>query len=655
MPKPHLTDLPPRAADRCALCGMLRQINIGPLAAIAVVIMLPWGTPRRAAGEPLDAALTEQAYTVVEAWVRQMRVPERSLPLEIDDAAAVHVTLRFEGVALGDAVASIDNPLKPLASERAVDVMPLLADATRRAFADAEKGLRQIADRIGQGHTPRRLKDIAPLLRLEVEIARVPKRIRMTKLDELPHRFKPALHGLALRQEDRWAWVFPGTALSGNLSLQAQLQRLLHAQELGPDKIAALAGDEGLTLYRFSVTHAVRPNADGAVIALHRGSRPLPPIGLTASQIDGMCAQWSAHLRRRQDAEGRFAGTYHPTSHRYEPQFANATDCALACYALARHSRLAHTPEAQRKASAASARLGVVALLEDMAMPLTQPDEKPDEGAAPTTRVHIPTATAAVTLLALLELPNAGDLKAGRDRLGGVLITAVRADGSVRAYDHTDSANAPPSVAALTVLGLVRMYDQTRDNHYLLQAKRALDAYWRTVKPSQLNSSMPWIALCEFEMLRFKHATPGLATVRKLCDDLWALQVRPGSDTASDRIDSPDYVSPDTLGGFALNNQLLPEPTWLSAGPTVALAAALPIKGFVDDDRRVPWMINTTLALRFCAQLTMRAEDAYYAHQLTATVGGVRKAPWDNRQPLGATAMALLAACEFREALAQLK
>lgn len=632
------------------LCGMLRQVNIAVLSALAGVIMLPVVT----IAEPLDEALAQQAYAVTETWVRQMRVPDKSLPIKADDAVAVHVTLRFEGVALGDASATIANPLQPLAREKAIDLMPLLADATKRAIADAQKGLNQIAGRAGNENVPRNVKDMAPLLRLEIEIARAPKRIRMTKLDQLPQLFKPALHGLALRIEDKWAWVFPGTALSSNLTLRAQLLRLLHSHQLGPEKLVALGQDEGMTLYRFSVVHAVRPTADGPVITLHRGSRPLPPIGLSVRQIDAMCSRWSAHLRRRQQEDGYFAGTYHPTSHRYNPATAGAADHALACYALARHSRLAGAPDAQRRASAAGARLGVVAMLEDMGIPLEQLDEQQAKDQSKQA-AHIATAHAAVTLLALLELPNAGDLKPGRDRLGGVLIAAVQNDGTVRAYDHVESADASPPVAALTVLGLVRMYDQTRDKHYIMQAKRALEGFWRTAKPDQLNNALPWIALAEFEMQRFKHATPGLITLRKVCDDLWSSQVQPLSPVASNHIDSPDYVSPDTIGGFALNNQLLPEPTWLSVAPTVALAAALGAENFVGAERRVEWMVNTALALRFGAQLTMRAEDAYYAHQLTATVGGVRKAPWDNRQPLGATAMALLAACEFREALADLK
>ncbi len=569
-----------------------------------------------------------------------LRVPKAGPAIEVEGVSAVHVTLRFEGLALGQGIATLDNPLAPIAGTEPTDVMALMRSAMEEAIGEARRGLEQLASRPGNQKMPRRLEAIAPLLRLEVAIARAPQRVRLSSLDQLPHRYKPGLHGLALRDGKRWSWVFPDTAVSANLSMGAQLRRLAAGLNLGQEVIREIGGDAGPTLYRFSVEHVVRPGLNKPMVTLHRGSRPIAPIGLSSNQIDAVSKTWATYLMGRQDRTGRFSGTYQPTSGRFEPARAPLSDAALACYALARQARVGGADDATRQQYEAAAGLGLRAVLEDLGVPH-------DSGAAAQTDKRRPTGAVAMTLMALLETRGADELTVARDRLGGLLLMSVGERGVVRSSDHRSASPASRPTRALVALALVRLYERTRDERYMDKALVVLGGVWSEDLEQRPNGAGPWLAMVEVELSAMGRGTLGVIGVRKLSDAMWSRQVRPLSLTASGDIDSPDYVSPDTIGGFALTEAFLPEPTWMSAGPVLWQAVVLGGDQMVTDEEKVEWMMNTALGLRFLSQLTMRAEDAYYAHQLNPTVGGVRVAPWDNRQPLGATAMALLAASEF--------
>ena len=622
---------------------MLRADNIRLLPVVLVCSMLLAITNvRELQAEPLDAAIAQQAYAVAESWMEDLQVPDSAPVIEAKGAAAAHITIRFEGIALGSATQTLDNPLAPITQTQPTDVMALVRPAMSQAITDAQRGLKVIAAKPGNHNLPKDLATLAPLLKLEIAIARAPQRIRLHSREQLLQRFKPALHGLALRHDDRWAWSFPNTVVATNPNLNAQLLQLLAGVELGVEHAAKIGQTDGPLLYRFSVVHVVRPAADQPVVVLHRGGQPLPPVGLTGEQIDTISLTWANHLIRRQSPTGHFKGTYHPTGNRYHPEQALNTNAALACYALARFSKQPHLDEATRIRCRATARQGLNALLTDMGVAhgsgiTTGPVQ---------TRQH--TGTVAMTLLTLLELPDQDGLTLPRDRLAGMLVMAIDDTGLVRSTDHPDSPPDARSNRSLTALAMVRLYAHTRDEQYLNRAQLILKRIWAESEQAPAKGIGPWLAMAEMELSDLDRGTLGLIGVRQLCDRQWSRQVRPFGPTASDDPDSPDYVSPDTFGGFRSDAHLYPEPTWLSALPTAALAVVLGTEGMVAEEQRFEWMMNGSLALRFLSQLTMRTEDAYYAHPLTETVGGVRAAPWDNRQPLGATAMALLAATEFK-------
>jgi len=643
---------------------MLRQINIVAATLMAVNIIIA----AEAVGQPVDTQsptlidqpLATQAYSVVENWVARGDVPESTVSIEAENVSAVAVTIRFEGVTMGRAVAAVDNPMALVADRKPRDFMPLLLQATGDAIEEARQSLLTMASRPGNEAVPQHYRDIAPLLQLDVQIAKLPMLLKLNEPADLVRQSTVGVHGLAMSYEGQWAWSFPGTAIAANLSLPDQLNRML--RELGLDITQLAEVGQRQAMFRFETMHLVRPRDDGPVRLLHRGQDVVGAGPLSAAAVNVVAKLWADHLLYRQQSDGGFTGTYLPTADRFDPERASVTDSMLVCYALARYSRSPGLDEADAKRYAEAARRGVSAAIDVLqAMPKFVPepgknkredDEPPklDQGMPPIRCQH-----AAMTLLALIETPGTAELKPARDRLAGALLACSGPEGQFRTLPDERSGDVSRPTQALAMLAMVRMYEQTRLPIYLETAKQASEALWSDERSLRIASVMPWAAHCEFDLLRLGHPTPGLLVVRNNSEALWENQVTPRAAARHSDSTKEGYISRDTVGGFRLDNDIVPEPTWLTAGPLAGLAAGLPVDRFVSESDRKLWQTNIALGLRFLYQLTMTPDAAWYVHDLSRAVGGVRTAFWDNRQPLSATAMALLAAAELQLAKAKLQ
>jgi len=623
--------------------GLLCVLNATP--AFAVEPNAPGdAAPDAAAGsiQPLDRDLAEQVYLQVERWVQRGRAPNQPLPIEASDAAAVHVTVRLSGYTLGRGTAVYEAPTKA-AADRAVDVGTLARDATAAALDRAGHALVQLAHRNPDAAFPAKLSEVSSVLDVDVQIAHAPRPVPMQQLDQLPRRVVIGVHGLAMRQRGKWSWVFPGDALAANLALEQQIQKLLAGVGLDAGAMMRINRQDGPELLAFETIHMIRPAADRGIRHLHRGQQVLPPTPHNFKRIDQLARTWADHLLGRQDADGHFAGAYQPTADRFDPQVAGIRESALACYALARYAGVAHVSSENAERYVRAARRGIDAALDTL-----------DEPNAASPGV----ADAAMLLAAMIETPDTADLKARRDALADRLIKAFQRGRMkpTRADDPNQNNQRPAATPtdALAAFALSRYYDRTRSDQALAVAQNALAQIWNTVGKSQPVNVMPWAALAEFSLLRLDKATRGLVTVRRTCSTYWNQQVAPPEPAAPNSPWSADYVSPDTVGGFVLEALRAPEPTWRSADALVAQSAALQIPEFIDDDQRPQWILDCALGMRFLDQLTLTRDTAWYVHNLSAALGGVRMAFWNNRQPLAATSLALLAAAEYEHALAHL-
>ncbi len=609
-----------------------------------ILALVPWAgahvatlaAPPERDVRPLDRAIAEQVFVQVERWVEGGAVPDQPAAIQATDAAAVHVAIRLSGLTLGQAHAMCDAPGR--AAARPVDLAALARDATAQALRQARRSLVRLATRNPDANITADLAKVGPLLQVDCQVAHAPRPVKMQRLDQLPRRIVIGVHGLAMRRGERWAWVFPGQAIAANLSLQQQLHTLLSDVGLDAAAIARINADAGPTLHAMQVIHLIRPADADAVHRLHRGQRVLPMTPPDFTRIDRLASRWADYLLARQDDRGRFAGTFQPTSSQYAPRVAEARDAALAAYALARYAGAAHLPEARAGRYAAAARRAIDAALDEI--DLDGEDGPPAIG------------DMAMALIALLETPDAADLKPQRDQLAARLTEAHERRGREPADANTTPRATP--VDALSALAMVRYCDRTRSNQAQRTARQAMGSIWASVRAGNASQVMPWAGLAEFDLLRLDMATGGFMLVRSAAQQYWTRQVQPPGPAAAQDPADPSYVSPDTVGGFIQDATVMPEPTWRSADLLILQSAALGVPGLVEAEQRGTWLLNCALGLRFFEQLTLTRDAAWYVHDLGRGLGGVRTAFWDNRQPLATTAMALLAAAEYQLSLQRL-
>ncbi|MBI1373439.1 MAG: hypothetical protein GC159_11985 [Phycisphaera sp.] len=581
-----------------------------------------------------------QAYDLAEGWMRQLRVAEFVLPIEIEGLAAVHVTIRKGGPTLGQATAAVADPAalddngKPGKPKR-VDLMPLLQQATREAIKAAAVTLK----------APNALVEEREKLLLDVQFAVNLKQVRAKNLRDLPSLITLDADGLSMRRATEWAWSLPSNNISTNANLLSQINRLLGELHYPLDKLQEVGQQDGPELYRCDVIHIVRPALDAEPVFLHRGNELLPTQPIMDKPLDALLVQLSGHLIHRQRQDGLFAGTYQPTSDIYEPAISAAPEMAVAAFALARTARLSRLDLEQRTLAQDAARKAVKALLDAQIL-------KADDGAAIIKGPAVADLKmTALLLLSLMETPNTGDLKNDRLRLGTALSGMFNEETGWFADNNVKGAReATPIDQALGAAALARLFDQTREPAAARQAVAALDSLWKRVeklgKEQSLDSTvdhlMPWLSYAETDLERLgQNRAERIEFLIGWGERMWKNQVQP-----------LEGAQPDAVGGYLTTNGLFEEPTWQSAVTLAGQSVVLRHANAMAENDRIRWIVNAGMAARFIKQLTMQPSGAFYVRNPAEAIGGVRVSLWDNRQPLYTTSMALLSLAELKHTLA---
>ncbi len=585
---------------------------------------------------PLDESIALQAFPVIENWVRRGSVPQNTLPITATDVAAVHVTVRLAGAALGQGTASLPPADLAALTERntddktplpSVDVMNLLRQATGIAIREATASLGQPLPKAEQPVT------------VDIQLAHVPRAIHIDRLEQLPNHITLGVDGLAMSRAEKWTWMMPGTAIASNTNLRGILNRLLTTLEYPLDRLPDVGTTTGPRIYKFRVIHIARA-ADAVPISLYRGNPPMQPAPLDQAALNAFSDQLREYILHRQTGTGTFRGTYEPTADRFVPLVADEGDIALAAVALARIARVKTVDAAERTRAADAALKAVNILTAKLAPP---PIGAPAPAEEPLVANDL--NTTALTVLALLQTPGAGEIKAERLRLTAALTGMQRPDGLMRNSIRVNtSAGALPS-QAIAAAALVALYDRTRDPQTLNQALSLLAALWPQVTPDRLPFVMPFLADAELELERLGHPSPTLAQLKPALDTLWKRQVQAVNDRGV-------AVSPDIVGGFLLGEGLINEPTSQSAAVLAAQARAMRSPKLVADADRPRWIVRCALAARFLDQLAMQPDSCFYVHTPKSAISGIRIAMWNNHQPLAASAMSLIAVAELQQSLA---
>ena len=631
----------------------------------------------------VDWSHAMRLHGVIERWLAEGGPPgddeagdDAATPIEVSGVAGVFVTLRWSGVTpwrgqwtraglldeLGERRA--DDPPEARLEDlgQVVDLVAAAKIATRAALRKIKAQAAESRDAApaAENDDPQR-GQLAPAnimrrLLVDVQIARTPEQIVLPA--QAPegaalHRFVPGHHGLILTSAQAGAgsrasgWLWPGEALARNLPPNMQLISVLQSAGLQREQLASVGRPGGLRLYRFEVIHFVRPERDRKPVRLVRGNEVLPAIGLSRLAITALGRRLANHLASRQRENGTMAGTYHPTSNRYDPPDASSADQALAAYALARWLKLqTHIAAGEGAADAdqADQRLAVSRATRHLAWTPRVIDEP---GQA---------ATAALTMMALIDAPHLADRKVDRAMLRRRILNLQNDDGSFR------SAAGRGAAHTLVLTALVELYDQTRapDLEPHIRSACAHLAAAAEAKPEDEPNdlgTLPWLARATADLQRLKIGA-GDAQVAAVAPEVL---IHAASRLLKKQITAnAKPVPPDVIGGFDLEQgtrpaTAQPDADWRTAHGLMFLAVLLRQEEWRNDEAPnvtdMDLVLRCSLASRFLAQLAFAESGCYYIGNPSDVLGGMRQRLWRNDVGVVPTAMALLAVAELEQSL----
>jgi len=398
-------------------------------------------------------------------------------------------------------------------------------------------------------------------------------------------------------------------------------------------------------VFRLPVTVLAQIGDAPAPTITHRGGRVVGLAELTPQALVDWATDLAAHLHaRRYDGLEPYGlrGTLDPLAGEFVMPVDDPFAQALAAHALLRFGRsgwapAAHTQPARTSgfvilrqlAFVAPVRIGAMADLGDRA-PLEQ-----EPWASP--------ASAAMTLIAMEPLEAEAfelypELTALRDRCAAAVRESV---GLSITGAAVFAEEVPPSAHALVaraMLALGRSGIAQPDD--LQTGQAAARAIATSVRPEMLVAHMPW-ALSAMSPDDRTEQRDTLDAMRRLIMD--------------HQLNGPEVEGDDRdlAGGIVFTKGGPPVPTWQTARAAIALGSMLNDTALTPRAQRAGRYLELVRTLRFLRQLTVDQSLGHLMANPMLANGGVRAAPWDQRQPSIATSLTLLAVCEALDAAYQ--
>ena len=567
-----------------------------------------------------------RAYTVLRRWVRDFEAPGLGDPaaqVPIGGASAVCVILRRSGRVVG------------IGTDPRGDALMV-----RRA---AGRALGQVLGDRAVANLPVELRpDFGAGLTVELEVAGLMVPMPGRTFARMAERLEPGLDGIAMRRDNSWAMIFPAQMRATNTA--GNVERLLPgmAVELGlaAQNLRILKRDHGVVVYAFRTIHLAQRRPDRPPFETFRGGVIVPEAAVTARAIVELADGIARHLlttvwpqERPQGLEGEYRkplgvmGDYRPVADQYRPPVAPPRDQALAAVALIRYSEAPGVDAATAEAAATAA----LQILRDLAKAADR---------APEATLASPAACAAV-VYAILERSESPD-DAALDRL--LRVAADRVLVWHRAASGPDESATPavPLPAhgqALVAAAVSRMLLHRVAGVDAAMTRVALDAAWESVPEPDAATLMPWVGWAETEYAAATgHPPARVEALRRLRSRLD--QSRIGSESQPG--------PPDVHGAFALRmGPASPSrATAQAVRPAAYLAAMLRDPLLTPPAERAVAIGRHLRTMRFLMQLAVEEGCGWAFRNPRRAEGGLRAAPWDSDQPVGAQALGLIAASE---------
>lgn len=621
----------------------------------------------------VDWSHAQHVYKLAEGWLRQgdpLKTFEGDT-IEVSGLTGVRVTLRYGGKRMGTGHASFEAATP--VHGKALDLTEMTRTALRGAMLQFQDMAQQSAKRANENapaaaDNPQPAEPISlQLLLMDIQIAGRLQPIAIpagSPAATLYHRFAPGYHGLRMstRATDGTplaSWLWPADSIAAGQPPHNQILQLMTTLGIKINQENIVARTGGPTLERFEVIHMVRPAHDQPITRLTRGNLMLPPTSIDGHTLDALASRLAAFLQSRQPQQndGHFRGTYLPSPDRYLNEIASADDSALACFALTRWANTYAQPDKAThvtKAQIASANAVVRRWFAFSSDYLTSTNVY-----AKAADKDRPSATTlALSLLCLTQNSVLAPMKTQRDQIAQQLMNLRNGDGSFRTTLAKDAPAVDVPVSALIVDSLASYYLVTQSTIVGNALPATMAWVWDRTDPLRSIAALPWLleADASLETLTTRDGqndlNPRGARAARLARLLPTIEIM-----TSRQIVAPPAAGPaDVIGGFELSEQdsdAPPNPDWRTAHMLMVISRSLRNPDLAVGRNRVEGILACGRAARFLGQLMIDEPGTYYMSTPSEAIGGVRPVLWDNRLDLAPSAMALLAACDLHQTLAQ--
>lgn len=640
---------------RAGCAGAWRGGNRALLACVALVGVVT-GHAAQAQAAPTPVAAPEApsalpapadclaAFAALDGWVRSGVTPDTPSPIDPSGATGVSVTLRLGGRIVGRAtVMAGDANEGPSggasggapggASEDTAPEGETLWSAARLAIADARERIPGERDATREAD----LREAFTRVAIDAQFGGRLTPLLGETVDDAAIAVNPGVEGVAVRVGARLRAHMPGLMLSTNTTPAQSLTALCADLDVPRLALGALRAEHGVTAYRFPAQHLAQPAPGEPARFLFRGGRVVGDSEVSAAALRALADRIATHLLARAWPTGRggadearskgLLGDYLPWLDRHEPLIAPPAQQALAAYALMRRSKTEGVSPKTASGSDALARR----IIRDM-----------ESAAGEDGATLMDAGASGMFVLAALA--------AGEGDPGEALASATARAAAMKVSDSFgdqgwDESLTPPARAVIAA-ALVQLSRLTKQGDAMWispdRAAEATLALYRDTPEGRLVGLMPWLGWAALELCAPPADLPVAPALIDMRETLWRHQLVP-EDVMPD--------SPDLVGGIVFTSGRTPLPTWQTARPIAFVATMLADPRLTPRDQATAQLASLSRSLRFLMQLTADEATGHMEVDRGRSLGGVRESLWNQRMPVDASAMTLLAVCEALRAV----
>ncbi len=584
----------------------------GPVIGLWLMVLMGFGAQGLA--QPTTSIQGSlDAYALVDDWVRDWQVPafERR-EMESMRVSVAIVTLRLDGRVFGRGEGVSIEPSNYLVWE-----------ATKEAIQSANAKLTTERDAMWDEF----VAEFSSRITITLEIADSLIPVSPSELELPGFGYTPGVLGIAAGRGERLEVHGPESMLARNTDMTQSAMAL--ANTLAGDGSVVLRSpselvESGFSFYRFEPIVLAQPGESMGAAFLDRGGRVIGDAQANPANLKVFASQIAKHIASRQwpgvESYG-IMGTLDPVAHRCDSNFASPFDQAITAFALLRYSSVPNSTNAKAAKSLGRHLLVELAEIESLE---TDPWENP--------------ISASMTIIALSELELI-------DILGDESLAKMRTM-CLAVLDQSFSPSAgfeqslPSSSHGLIAYALVRSSEIDAKDR-TPSAIAAIDQVFEDTPVQGLVSQMPFLGWAAIEQGANMQADGWMAQLVDMRTVVWEHQLKRDDLTWSDR---------DLRGGIVFTSSSTPLPSWLGTKPIAVLATMLRDQSMTPGtlvQGQLPLEIGSLIdSLRYIHQLGASLESGHLYASPESSVGGIRRALWDQHMPIEADAMALLAITE---------